>query len=97
MPSNMDDLFDLKPGEERDLLEREERCQKAMRAVTKAIFMRLIICVLLIWVVLKTAMDLWVTGLMLLVLLINVTGTLPLVSELKKRRQEWKALLEEEE
>ena len=97
MPSNMDDLFDLKPEEERDLLEREERCQKAMRAVTKAIFMRLVICVLLIWVVLKTAMELWVIGLMLLVLLINVTGTLPLVSELKKRRQEWKALLEEEE
>ena len=93
----MDDLFDMKPGEERDLLEREERCQKALRAVTKAIFMRLVICVLLIWVVLKTAMELWVTGLMLLVLLINVTGTLPLVAELKKRRQEWKALLEEEE
>ena len=97
MPSNMDDLFDLEPGENRDLLEREERCQKAMKAVAKSIFMRLVICVLLIWVVLKTAMELWVTGLMLLVLLINVTGTLPLVSELKKRRQEWKSLLEEEE
>jgi len=93
----MDDLFDLEPGEERDLLEREERCQKAMRAVAKAIVMRLVICVLLIWVIFKTAMELWVVGLMLLVLLINVTGTLPLVSELKKRRQEWKKLLEEEE
>ena len=93
----MDDLFDLEPNAERDLLEQEERCQKAMRAVSKAIFMRLVICGLLIWVVLHTAAELWVTGLMLLVLLINATGILPLFAELKKRRAEWKCLLEEEE
>lgn len=97
MPSNMDDLFDLEPGAERDLLEREERCQKAMKAVTKAIVMRLVICGLLLWVVFRTAMEIWVVGLMLLVLIINVTGILPLAGELKKRRAEWKALLEEEE
>ena len=94
MPSNLDDLFDREPE---DLLEREERCQKAMKAVSKAIFMRLVICGLLIWVVLKTAMELWVVGLMLLVMVINVTGILPLAAELKKRRAEWKQLLEEEE
>lgn len=94
MPSNLDDLFDREPE---DLLEREERCQKAMKAVSKAIFMRLVICGLLIWVVLKTAMELWVMGLMLLVMVINVTGILPLAAELKKRRAEWKQLLEEEE
>jgi len=37
-----------------------------------------------------------VIGLMLLVLVINLTGTLPLITELKKRRAEWKNLLEEE-
>lgn len=97
LPSNMDDLFNLEPVEARDLLEREERCQKAMKAVTKAIVMRLVICALLIWIVFQTSMEIWVIGLMVLVLLINVTGMLPLVSELKKRRAEWKALLEEEE
>ncbi len=97
MPSNMDDLFNLEPNAEGDLPEREERCQKAMRAVTKAIFMRLVICGLLIWVVLHTTAELWVAGLMLLVLLINATGILPLFAELKKRRAEWKCLLEEEE
>lgn len=97
MPSNMDDLFDLESGKDLDLLEREERCQKAMKAVTKAIVMRLVICCLLVWIVFQTPMEIWVVGLMLLVLLINVTGTLPLVTELKKRRAEWKALLEEEE
>ena len=97
MPDNMSDLFDLEPGEERDLLEREERCQKAMKAVTKAIVMRLVICGLLLWIVFRTSMELWVIGLMILVLLINFSGILPLAAELKKRRAEWKALLEEEE
>ena len=51
------DLFDLEPEDGRDLLEREERCQKAIKAVTKAIVMRLVICGLLIWIVFRTAMD----------------------------------------
>ena len=97
MPSKMDDLFDLEPGTERNLLEREERCQKTIRTVTKAIVMRLVICGLLIWVIFTTAQQLWVAGLMVMVLLINATGILPLFAELKKRRAEWKRLLEEEE
>lgn len=94
MPSNMDDLFAQEPG---DLLEREERCQKAMKTVAKAIFMRLVVCGLLAWVIFSSVQELWVEGLMLLVLLINITGTLPLVAELKKRRAEWKQMLAEEE
>ena len=94
MPSNMDDLFAQEPA---DLLEREERCQKAMKTVTKAIFMRMAVTGLLVWVIFSRIRELWVAGLMLLVLLINVTGSLPLFAELKKRRIEWKNLLEEEE
>lgn len=98
MPSNMPEFdLNLEPVEERDLPERQERCQKAMKAVAKAIFMRLVICALLIWVVLRTELALWTIGLMLLVMLINLTGMLPLAAELKKRRQEWNKLLEEEE
>ena len=41
-------------------------------------------------------MPLWAAGLMALVMVINLSGILPLVAELKKRRQEWKLLLEEE-
>ena len=59
--------------------------------------MRLVVTGLLIWVILSTVRELWVVGLMLLVLVINVTGILPLAAELKKRRAEWKLLLEEEE
>ena len=98
MPSNMEqDLFDLEPDQNRTLLEREERCQKAIKAVSKAIFMRLFVCCLLIWSVFSTDMELWAAGLMMLVLAINSTGLLPLMAELKKRRAEWKTLLEEEE
>ena len=98
MLSNMPEFdLNLEPVEERDLLEREERCQKAIKVVTKAIVMRLFICGLLLWVFFRTDLALWAVGLMILVMLINVTGLLPLISEWKKRRQEWKALLEEEE
>ena len=93
----MEDLFDLDPAEGRDLAERDERCQKAMKTVTKAIFMRAVICVLLIFIVFSSIRQLWVAGLILLVLVINITGTLPLIAELKKRRAEWKRLLAEEE
>ena len=98
MPSNMPE-FDqnLEPVDDRDLLDREERCQRAIRTVTKAIAMRLFICALLVWVVLRADMALWTIGLMLFVMVINVSGILPLAAELKKRRQEWQKLLEEEE
>lgn len=89
--------LNLEPVEERDLLEREERCRKAIKVVSKAIAMRLLICGLLIWVVFRTDLAFWTIGLMLFVMVINITGILPLAAELKKRRQEWKELLEEEE
>ena len=89
------DLFDL--NQNADLSQREERCQKAIRAVTKAIVMRLVVCGLLIWTVLAASLDLWAMGLMLLVMLINLSGILPLASELRKQRALWKKLLEEEE
>lgn len=98
MPSNMPEFdCNLEPVEERDLLEREERCQKAIKVVTRAIVMRLLICGILLWVVVRMDLSLWAVGLMLLVLLISLTGLLPLISEWKKRRREWKQLLEEEE
>lgn len=97
MPNNMEDLFDIDFGDSSDLPDREERCQKAMKAVTKAIVMRLFIVALLIWIILTIRLDLWVIGLLLLVAAINMTGILPLAAELKKRRAEWKMLLETEE
>ena len=82
---------------EEDSFEREERCRKAIKTVGKAIFMRLFVTAILIWAVLQANMELWVIGLMAFVLIINLTGLLPLISELKKRRKELKAIIAEEE
>ena len=88
--------FDFEPDRERSLEEREERCQKAMKVVAKAIAMRLFVFAILILAVIRSGMPLWAVGLMGLVMILNLTGILPLAAELKKRRLEWKMLLDEE-
>ena len=88
--------IDFEPGREMPLEERQERCQKAVKVVVKAIAMRLVVFAILILAVIRSGMPLWAAGLMTLVMVINFGGILPLASELKKRRQEWKLLLDEE-
>ena len=89
--------IDFDPGRQMDLEERQDRCQKALKVIVKAIVMRLVVFAILILAVIRSGMPVWAAGLMVLVMVINLTGLLPLVSELKKRRREWKMLLEEEE
>lgn len=81
---------------EMDSFEREERCRKAIRTVSKAIFMRLFVTVILVWALLQTGPELWVIGLIAFVLVINLSGLLPLGTELKKQRKELKEILTEE-
>lgn len=85
-----------RPTEE-ELMAQEEKCRKSMKTVTKAIFMRGFVLVLLFWILLKTTAQPWVMGMLLFVVLITVSGTLPLAAELKKRRRELKAILEQYE
>ena len=80
-----------------ELFEREEKCQKAIRTISRAIFMRAVVTAVLIWAVFTGNMELWAVGLMALVLLINVFGTLPLIAEWKKQRTLLKELIELEE
>lgn len=75
------------------LLEREERCRKALRTLSKAMFMRLFVAAVLFWAAFRDGMALWAMGLMGLVLLINLTGLLPLWKEWKKRRAELKEII----
>lgn len=82
---------------EKDALEREEHCRKVIKTVGKAIFMRLFVSAILLWAVVRADMAPWVIGLMLLVLIINLSTMLPLITELKKRRRELKEILAEEE
>ena len=80
-----------------ELFQREEDCQKALRTMSRAIFMRLVVSIVLIWAVFVGEMELWVVGLMALVLVINMTGTLPLVAEWRKQRRLLKELIAMEE
>ena len=82
---------------ENDLFEREERCRKAMKTVSKAIFMRLFVAAVLIWAVLKADMEPLVIGLMALVMFLNLTGLFPLITEWKKCRRELKEIIAEDD
>ena len=82
---------------ELDLLEREERCRKALKTVAKAIFMRLFVVGILFWSAFVNGMEAWVLGLLVFVLIINLTGVFPLVSEWKKQRKLLKEILAEDE
>jgi hypothetical protein len=80
-----------------ELFEQEEKCIKSIRTVRKAVFMRIFVTGLLIWAVIVGQMDFWVVGLMALVLLINIVGTLPLINEWKKQKSLLKELIAQEE
>lgn len=85
------------PSGDMDVLEREERCEKTLKTLRKAMIMRLFVTAVLIWAVFRAEMEVWVIGLMGLVMLINLTGLLPLYQEWKKRRAEWKQIIAEDE
>lgn len=82
---------------EMDAYDREEQCRKAIRTVGRAVFMRLLVTALLLFVLVGTGLQGWVIGLMVFVLIINLAGMLPLVQELKKQRSLLKEILAEEE
>ena len=80
-----------------ELFEREEKCQKAIKTVRKAVFMRLLVTALLLWAAFGEHMQPWATGLLLVVTLMNVVGALPLISEWKKQKAILKDLIALEE
>ena len=82
---------------EEELMEREERCRKSIKTVGKAVFMRLFVSGLLIWVALQTGMELWVIGMLAVVLIINLSGMLPLTAELRKQRRLLKEIMDQYE
>lgn len=82
---------------EMDAYDREEQCRKAIRTVGRAVFMRLLVTALLLFILVGTGLQGWVIGLMVFVLIINLAGMLPLVQELKKQRSLLKEILAEEE
>lgn len=82
---------------EEDVYGREDRCRRVIKNVTKAIVMRLVVVVLVIWAFTRADPNPWLIGLMLLVVLITVSSLPILLKERKARRKELKALIESEE
>lgn len=80
-----------------EIFEQEENCLKAIRTVRKAIFMRMVVTALMIWIVLRNAGQPLVWGLAAFVLLITVMGALPLIQEYRKQCQKRNALIQMEE
>ena len=90
-------MADEKLTPEPDIYDREDQCSKAIRTVEKAVFMRLLVTALLVFVLIGNGMQGWVIGLIVFVLIINLTGMLPLVQELRKQRKLLKEILDQEE
>ena len=82
------DLFDQPVM---DPYDREEQCRKTIRVVTRAMVMRVLVGILLLAAVIRAGANPAVLGLCAFVLLIAVSGALPLGKELVKQ----KALLKE--
>lgn len=75
----------------------DEKITKALKTVRKAAIMRIFVTALLIWILFQTSMELWIVGLMVFVILINLTGMVPLIQEWRKQKRKLDALWENEE
>ena len=88
------DLFDLPAM---DPYDREEQCRKTIRVVTRAILMRIVVSVLLLIMVIRAGASPAVLGLGAFVLVIAVSGALPLGKELVKQKELLKECLKDQD
>ena len=80
-----------------DPYDREEQCRKTIRVVTRAILMRIVVSVLLLVMVIRAGASPAVLGLGAFVLVIAVSGTLPLGKELVKQKGLLKECLKDQD
>lgn len=80
-----------------ELFAKEEKCQKAIRTVRRAVLMRLVVTAVLVWAMILSAGEALAIGLLLLALVLNLTSALPLVAEWKKQHARLKELIAMEE
>ena len=88
------DLFDQPVM---DPYDREEQCRKTIRVVTRAMVMRVLVGVLLLAAVIQAGANPAVLGLCAFVLVIAVSGAVPLTWELGKQRKLLKECLAQQE
>ena len=88
------DLFDQLAM---DPYDREEQCRNTIRVVTRAILMRNVVSVLLLVMVIRAGASPTVLGLGAFVLVIAVSGALPLGKELAKQKELLKKCLKDQD
>lgn len=88
------DVFDTTPP--KDDFEREEKCRRTLKAIGRAIGMRMAVVVLLILACLRAPSP-WVVGIVALTAIISLAALPPLLKEWKLRRAELKEILDSEE
>ena len=86
----------LRPTEDA-FMEQEEKCRKALKTLGKALFMRMAVTVLLFYVLICSRDTLWIMGMMVFVMVINIAGSLPLAAEWKKQRRLLRLVLDQYE
>lgn len=88
------DIFEQR---ELDPYDREEQCRKTIRVVARAMVMRVLVGVLLLAAVIRAGANPAVLGLCAFVLVIAVSGAVPLARELGKQRKLLKECLAQQE
>ena len=88
------DIFEQR---ELDPYDREEQCRKTIRVVTRAILMRIVVSVLLLIMVIRAGASPAMLGLGAFVLVIAVSGALPLGKELVKQKRLLKECLKDQD
>lgn len=91
----MDKVQNPDPWE--DLFAREERCQKTLRTLRKALLTRLLVAALVVWIAFSNAAQIWAWGLGAFVLVVDLSGTVVLWKEYCRQRHLLKELIAQEE
>ena len=80
-----------------DLYEQEENCIKSIKTLRRAVLMRIVVALLMVWAVAMEPGQPIVWGLMVFVLMVDVLGALPLLQEWKRQKRKLADLIAQEE
>ena len=95
MRNNYEDLIPDGPVEG-DVYQKIERCEKTLRVIRRSVVMRIVLTCLLLYIPFAAQLQGGVLLMMVLVVLINLSGLLPLLSQWRIKKKELDQLLDEE-
>ena len=95
MRNNYEDLIP-DGSQEYDVYQKIERCEKTLRVIRRSVVMRIVLTCLLLYIPFAARLQGGVLLMMVLVVLINLSGLLPLLSQWRIKKKELDQLLDEE-